>query len=229
MLPYDFDMEENINSYPIYQQSNFKPTLLDSNMMSSNDIWQSSPSSNSNTNYQSYYVPSSFDSKEYQTIENHHFNYQSTFDHSSTSRITPYSYAFPNNCSVVESYSTQTGYNSPSIESSIYFTPTDSYHNIHSIYTDPNVILPSSASPQWNFDLNKTSMNNGMHSCSTTNSIKQPCVVCQEESSGYHFGAYTCESCKAFYRRVTKGNIDKPKPSPSSVVHRSSYCNQTFL
>ncbi len=144
----------------------FKSTLTDSNMISSSDLWQSSPS-NSNTNYQSFYVPSSFDSKEYQTIENYHFNYQSTFDHSSTSRINPYSYAFPNNCSV-ESYSTQTGYNSPSIESSTYFTPTDSYHNIHSIYTDPNAILPSSASPQWNFGLNKTPTNNGMYLCSTS-------------------------------------------------------------
>ena len=40
----------------------------------------------------------------------------------------------------------------------------------------------------------------------STSASKQPCLVCHEDSSGYHFGAYTCESCKAFYRRVTKGN-----------------------
>lgn len=50
-----------------------------------------------------------------------------------------------------------------------------------------------------------TSASNSSTSCSTSAS-KQPCLVCHEESSGYHFGAYTCESCKAFYRRATKGN-----------------------
>ena len=42
------------------------------------------------------------------------------------------------------------------------------------------------------------------NSSTGTNASKQPCLVCHEKSSGYHFGAYTCESCKAFYRRVTK-------------------------
>jgi hypothetical protein len=43
----------------------------------------------------------------------------------------------------------------------------------------------------------------------SANVNKQPCLVCHEESSGYHFGAYTCESCKAFYRRVTKGKCNR--------------------
>ncbi|CAF2066250.1 unnamed protein product [Rotaria magnacalcarata] len=47
-----------------------------------------------------------------------------------------------------------------------------------------------------------TSTSNSSNSC--TSASKQPCLVCHEESSGYHFGAYTCEWCKAFYRRVTK-------------------------
>jgi hypothetical protein len=193
MMQYDFDMEENINSYPTYQQphkydvlylltewkrlyysfsSILKSTLTDNNMISSSDLWQSSPS-NSNTNYQSFYFSSSFDSKEYQTIENHHFNYQSSFDHSSTSRIDPYSYVFSNNYPT-ESYSAPTGYNSPSIESSTYLTPTDSYHNIHSIYTDPNTILPSSTSSQWNFSPNKTPIYDGMYLCFTSRNRCQP-------------------------------------------------------
>ena len=53
-----------------------------------------------------------------------------------------------------------------------------------------------------------TSASNSSNSSSGTSASKQPCLVCHEESSGYHFGAYTCESCKAFYRRVTKGNIN---------------------
>jgi hypothetical protein len=201
-------------------------------MIPSSDIWQSSPL-NSNTNYQSFYFPSSVDSKEYHTAENHHSNYSPSFDHSSTSRIDPYSYIFSNNYPT-ESYSAQTGYNSSPIESSAYFTPMDSYQNSHSIYTDPNTTLPSSSSLPWDFGENKTSTHDGMYLCSTSinrcrtvfltctesenvrflvtstsNSSKQPCLVCQEESSGYHFGAHTCESCKAFYRRITKGNIEE--------------------
>ncbi|CAF0905071.1 unnamed protein product [Didymodactylos carnosus] len=37
---------------------------------------------------------------------------------------------------------------------------------------------------------------------------KQVCQVCGDESSGYHFGAFTCESCKVFYRRVLHGIHD---------------------
>jgi len=179
----DLEMEENIHSYPIYQQqqqykycifylqteskilicffySILKSTLSNSNMMTTSDIWQSSPS-NSNTNYQSLYFPSSFDfnnSKQYHTTDNNHFDYQS-----SSYLIDPYSHTFPNNYST-NSYSTQTVYNSTSMESSTYFTPIDSYQNFHSIYTDPNRTLPSSSSSsQWDLGTIKMPNHDGMY------------------------------------------------------------------
>lgn len=36
--------------------------------------------------------------------------------------------------------------------------------------------------------------------------ILPPCSVCDEKSSGYHYGANTCEACKGFFRRTLKKN-----------------------
>ncbi|XP_062597848.1 nuclear receptor ROR-alpha A-like [Saccostrea cucullata] len=33
-----------------------------------------------------------------------------------------------------------------------------------------------------------------------------PCQVCSASSSGFHFGAITCEGCKGFFRRIAKEN-----------------------
>ncbi|CAF0750165.1 unnamed protein product [Rotaria sordida] len=211
----DLDMEQNIHSYPIYQQQqqqqqqhNFlKSSVSNNSMITTNDIYQSSLS-NSNTNYQSFYFPSSIDfdnSNQYHSTDNYHFDYQSSSDISSTHLTDSYSNIFSNNSSI-DPYSTQTVYNST------YMTPTDSYETHHPIYTHSNTAVPSTSSigiqlnyqstmSQWNLDRMKMSSHDVI---STSNPSKQPCLVCHEESSGYHFGAYTCESCKAFYRRVTK-------------------------
>jgi len=141
-------------------------------MMTTSDICQSS-SSNSNTNYQSLYFPSSLDfnnSKQYHTTDNNYFDYQSSSDISSTYLIDPYSHIFPNNYSM-DSYSTQTVYHSTSIESPTYLTSIDSYQNLHSIYTDPNITLSSSPSSidyqstfsQWDFGKNKMPSHDGMY------------------------------------------------------------------
>ena len=33
------------------------------------------------------------------------------------------------------------------------------------------------------------------------------CAVCGEISSGYHYGAYTCEGCKSFFKRTVQKNL----------------------
>ncbi|XP_054155891.1 nuclear hormone receptor HR96-like [Oppia nitens] len=37
------------------------------------------------------------------------------------------------------------------------------------------------------------------------------CIICGDHSSGYHFGAITCESCKSFFRRNALKNADQFK------------------
>ena len=33
------------------------------------------------------------------------------------------------------------------------------------------------------------------------------CAVCEESASGYHYGAYTCEGCKSFFKRTVQKNL----------------------
>lgn len=41
----------------------------------------------------------------------------------------------------------------------------------------------------------------------------EPCRVCDDVSSGYHFGVFTCEACKGFFRRYSKkSTILEPCP-----------------
>ncbi|UJR13959.1 hypothetical protein I4U23_000962 [Adineta vaga] len=169
-------------------------------------------------------------SNQYQTTDNNNYDYQPLPDASSSYLIDPYSNMFTNNYSI-DPYSSQTpSYNSTSMDysSSTYMSTTDSYQHFHPMYTNTNMTMPSvpsylSSTPsssidiqpdyqstmsQWDSTMIKmrthdvTSASNSSNS--STSASKQPCLVCHDESSGYHFGAYTCESCKAFYRRVTK-------------------------
>jgi hypothetical protein len=152
-------------------------------MITTSDIWQSSPS-NSNTNDPSFYFPSSCNSKQYHETDNHYFDYQISSDISASYLTDPYSHIFPNNYTT-DLYSSQTVYNSISMESSTYLTPTDSYQNLHPIYTDSTLNLPSSsssmdyqsASSQWDARIIKMPNYEGMYmnlSCSTSRNGYQP-------------------------------------------------------
>lgn len=39
------------------------------------------------------------------------------------------------------------------------------------------------------------------------------CAVCQDYASGYHYGVWSCEGCKAFFKRSIQG---RRRPPPSA-------------
>ncbi|CAF0728040.1 unnamed protein product [Didymodactylos carnosus] len=97
-----------------------------------------------------------------------------------------------------------------------YYSPL--YYNQFSTYQTPISPALSTIVQKPLNELDSTSYNSTSNSSSTvpwksfskirSTDVKQPCQVCGDESSGYHFGAFTCESCKAFYRRVLHGTQD---------------------
>ncbi|XP_061189413.1 nuclear hormone receptor FTZ-F1 beta-like [Saccostrea echinata] len=52
---------------------------------------------------------------------------------------------------------------------------------------------------------------------SMSNDGYQPCPVCGDAVSGYHYGIFTCESCKGFFKRTVQNN-------KSFTCHRNGDC-----
>ena len=51
--------------------------------------------------------------------------------------------------------------------------------------------------------------------------VKEPCQVCGDEVSGYHYGVRTCEGCKAFFRRtIQKSKVYTCKDNKDCPVER---------
>ena len=47
----------------------------------------------------------------------------------------------------------------------------------------------------------------------------EPCRVCDDTSSGYHFGVFTCEACKGFFRRYSKkSTLLEPCPTRCCIT-----------
>lgn len=80
----------------------------------------------------------------------------------------------------------------------------------------------SSTSPN---GLNKDkSGNNGLSKDWKANALKYPpCVVCSGKSSGLHYGCYTCEACKNFFRRylLRSGGFNCKKNNNCVISNRS--------
>lgn len=60
--------------------------------------------------------------------------------------------------------------------------------------------------------------------------IYKPCVVCNDKSSGYHYGVSSCEGCKGFFRRSVQKNMqytchkDKNCTINKVTRNRCQYC-----
>nr|P18515.1 RecName: Full=Retinoic acid receptor beta; Short=RAR-beta; AltName: Full=Nuclear receptor subfamily 1 group B member 2 [Notophthalmus viridescens] len=60
--------------------------------------------------------------------------------------------------------------------------------------------------------------------------VYKPCFVCQDKSSGYHYGVSACEGCKGFFRRSIQKNMiytchrDKNCVINKVTRNRCQYC-----
>lgn len=43
---------------------------------------------------------------------------------------------------------------------------------------------------------------------SCDNDIGPACVVCSDKASGYHYGVFTCEGCKGFFKRTVQKQLE---------------------
>ncbi|CAF0871730.1 unnamed protein product [Adineta steineri] len=161
-------MEENIYSYPIYQQQQqddfLQSPVYNNNIMTTDDTWQlSSLNNHSNSN-------------QYHTTYNNQLEYQSS---SSSSNISPTYLIDPNRFLFTNNQSSD-GYFIQSMDDI-----TDSYQYSHPMYTEANI--DTSSSSTWNFETTKIPDHNNsnirvQHSCEVpliniTKSDRKDCMV----------------------------------------------------
>lgn len=66
--------------------------------------------------------------------------------------------------------------------------------------------------------------------CSRTPKPSIECVVCGDKSSGKHYGVFTCEGCKSFFKRSIRRNLSYTcrgyRNCPVDIQHRNhcQYC-----
>ncbi|XP_061819592.1 COUP transcription factor 2-like [Nerophis lumbriciformis] len=95
---------------------------------------------------------------------------------------------------------------------------------------------PGSVSIMSDVSSNTTSSSSSMSSTSTSmSSDKQSlaaveCIVCGDKSSGKHYGQFTCEGCKSFFKRSVRRNLNytcrATRTCPVDQHHRNQcqYC-----
>lgn len=52
--------------------------------------------------------------------------------------------------------------------------------------------------------------------------IYKPCFVCQDKSSGYHYGVSACEGCKGFFRRTIRMKLEYEKCERSCKIQKKN-------
>lgn len=55
------------------------------------------------------------------------------------------------------------------------------------------------------------------------------CAVCNDYASGYHYGVWSCEGCKAFFKRSIQGNITLTHPTCNLLVYSNQVMRVLFI
>uniref|UniRef100_UPI0005223907 AncSR1 DBD n=1 Tax=synthetic construct TaxID=32630 RepID=UPI0005223907 len=61
---------------------------------------------------------------------------------------------------------------------------------------------------------------------------KRLCQVCGDHASGFHYGVWSCEGCKAFFKRSIQGHVDYVCPATNNCTidkHRRKSCQACRL